>query len=65
MRKPGHIVVLGGGPAGMTAAWRLSEHGIAATVLEREAAVGGMARTMHRGPYSVDFGPHTFHIRET
>jgi protoporphyrinogen oxidase len=65
MQKPGHIVVLGGGPAGMTAGWRLSEHGIPATVLEREPAVGGMARTIRRGRYAVDFGPHTFHIRNT
>ena len=65
MHKPGHVAVLGGGPAGMSAAWRLAERGIAATVLEREAAVGGMARTIHRGAYAVDFGPHTFHIRNT
>ncbi|HEX6216686.1 MAG TPA: FAD-dependent oxidoreductase [Vicinamibacterales bacterium] len=65
MSKPGHVVVLGGGPAGVTAAWRLAEHGIAATVLEREGAVGGMARTIRRGKYAVDFGPHTFHIRNT
>ena len=65
MHKPAHVAVLGGGPAGMTAAWRLAEHGIAATVIEREAAVGGMARTIHHGRYAVDFGPHTFHIRNT
>jgi protoporphyrinogen oxidase len=65
MRKPGRIAVLGGGPAGVTAAWRLSEHGIATTLLERESALGGMARTTRRGPYAVDFGPHTFHIRQT
>jgi protoporphyrinogen oxidase len=65
MSKAGHVVVLGGGPAGVTAAWRLAEHGIAATVLERESSVGGMARTIRRGKYAVDFGPHTFHIRET
>ena len=58
-------MVLGGGPAGVTAAWRLAEHGIAATVLEREGAVGGMARTIRRGKCAVDFGPHTFHIRNT
>ena len=65
MSKPGRIAVLGGGPAGVTAAWRLAEHGIATTLLERESALGGMARTTRRGPYAVDFGPHTFHIRQT
>jgi protoporphyrinogen oxidase len=53
----------------MSAAWRLSELGYPVTVLDRNDAVGGMARTITVGKnsqkYAVDFGPHTFHIRET
>src|SRR5438874_11903242 len=49
----------------MSAAWQLSERGIAATVLERDSAVGGMGKTISVGNYFVDYGPHTFHIRET
>src|SRR5438552_4889727 len=49
----------------MSAAWRLSERGIPVTVLERDAAVGGMGKTISVGKYAVDYGPHTFHIRET
>ena len=63
-KKP-HVVVLGAGPAGISAAWQLSERGIAATVLERDSAVGGMGKTIKVGDYFVDYGPHTFHIRET
>lgn len=59
------VVILGAGPAGITAAWRLAELGYPVTVLERDDAVGGMARTITVGNYAVDFGPHTFHIRET
>ena len=59
------VVILGAGPAGITAAWRLSELGFPVTVLERDDAVGGMARTINVGKYAVDFGPHTFHVRET
>jgi protoporphyrinogen oxidase len=59
------IVVLGAGPAGMSAAWRLSQLGYPVTVLERDNAVGGMGKTIKVGPYAVDYGPHTFHIRET
>jgi len=59
------VVILGAGPAGITAAWRLSELGYPVTVLERDDAVGGMARTIKVGNYAVDFGPHTFHVRET
>lgn len=59
------IVVLGAGPAGMSAAWRLSELGYPVTVLEKDTAVGGMGKTIAVGPYAVDYGPHTFHVRET
>lgn len=64
MQKP-KVVILGAGPAGMSAAWRLTKLGYPVTVLERDGAVGGMGRTIKVGDYSVDFGPHTFHIRET
>jgi len=49
----------------MSAAWRLSERGVPVTVLERDGAVGGMGKTIKLGDYYVDYGPHTFHIRET
>jgi protoporphyrinogen oxidase len=49
----------------MSAAWRLSELGCRVTVLEKDTAVGGMGKTITLGKYAVDFGPHTFHIRET
>ena len=63
-QKP-KVVILGAGPAGISAAWRLPSWAIPVTVLERDNAVGGMGRTIKVGDYSVDFGPHTFHIRET
>jgi protoporphyrinogen oxidase len=59
------IVILGAGPAGVSAAWRLSALGHPVVVLERDNAVGGMGKTIMVGPYAVDYGPHTFHIRET
>ena len=59
------VVVLGAGPAGISAGWRLAEHGTPVMVLERDTAVGGMGKTLQLGGYGVDFGPHTFHIRET
>ena len=65
MQQKPKVVVLGAGPAGISAAWRLTKLGYPVTVLERDGAVGGMGRTIKVGDYSVDFGPHTFHIRET
>ena len=61
-----HVVVLGGGPAGLSAAWRLSELKFRVTVVERNGSVGGMSRTISLGASGdVDLGPHTFHIRKT
>ena len=36
-----YVVIIGGGPAGLSAAGRFHELGIAATVLEREQQAGG------------------------
>jgi protoporphyrinogen oxidase len=49
----------------MSAAWRLSELGCPVTVLERDGAIGGMGKTIPIGGFFADYGPHTFHIRET
>src|SRR5258706_12822350 len=49
----------------MSAAWRLSEMGHKVVVLEKDTAVGGKGKTIAVGKYAVDYGPHTFHIRET
>ena len=62
---PPHVVVLGAGPAGLSAAWRLAQLGCRVTALEKDSAVGGMGKTIGVGKYAVDYGPHTFHIRET
>src|SRR5215813_8067089 len=64
MTKP-RVTILGAGPAGISAAWQLSRRGYPVTVLERDGAVGGMGKTIRVGSYAVDYGPHTFHIRET
>lgn len=56
---------MGAGPAGLTAAWQLAEKGYRVEVVEKDAQVGGMAKTLQRGRLRVDYGPHTFHIRDT
>ena len=38
------VVVVGGGPAGLSAAWYLSEKGVAVTILESMEKAGGMLR---------------------
>jgi protoporphyrinogen oxidase len=59
--RPGdRTVVIGGGPAGLTAAWMLAREGHAATVLEGDGVVGGLARTVVYKDYRFDIGGHRF-----
>ena len=53
-------VIIGGGPAGLTAALELSKHGVPATVLEADKQVGGIARTVNYKGYLFDIGGHRF-----
>lgn len=57
----GKAVVLGAGPAGLAAAWKLSRSGWDVEVLEANSYVGGLAHTMEHGGFLFDFGPHRFH----
>ncbi len=53
-------VVIGAGPGGLTAAWELSALGHDAVVLEQDAIVGGIARTVNYHGYRFDIGGHRF-----
>ena len=54
------VLILGGGPAGLGAAWELAEAGARALVVEREEDTGGLCRTHARGDYRFDMGGHRF-----
>jgi protoporphyrinogen oxidase len=53
-------VIIGAGPAGLTAALELSRHEIPSLVLEAEKQVGGLARTFNYKGYLFDVGGHRF-----
>ncbi len=55
-----HVVILGAGPAGLTAAYELAKKGITSTVLEADRVVGGIARTESYKGYHFDIGGHRF-----
>jgi protoporphyrinogen oxidase len=56
-----NVVILGAGPAGLTAAYELMKHHVPFTVLEQDAThVGGIARTLDINGYRFDVGPHRF-----
>jgi len=53
-------IVIGGGPAGLTAAYELSKLGIGSTILEADRQVGGLSRTVNYRGYRFDIGGHRF-----
>jgi protoporphyrinogen oxidase len=64
--KPGdHVVVIGAGPAGLTAAYILAKDGIRVTVLEADVVVGGISRTAQYNGYRFDIGGHRFFTKIT
>ncbi len=56
-----HVVIMGAGPAGLTAAYELLKHEVPITVLEKDPSyVGGLARTVEHKGYRFDIGGHRF-----
>ncbi len=60
MKNPPKIVVIGAGPAGLTAAYQLVKRGVPVTVVEGDAMVGGISRTAERDGWRFDMGGHRF-----
>jgi protoporphyrinogen oxidase len=54
------VVVIGAGPAGLTAARELVRRGLTPIVLEKDGIVGGLARTESYKGFHFDMGGHRF-----
>jgi protoporphyrinogen oxidase/predicted dehydrogenase len=52
--------ILGGGPAGLTAAYILGRRGRPARIFEADGSVGGIAKTIEFNGYRFDLGGHRF-----
>lgn len=53
-------VIIGAGPAGLTAAYELGKRGLTSTVLEASDQVGGISKTVSYRGYRFDIGGHRF-----
>ena len=54
------VVIIGAGPAGLTAAYELAKHNLRPVVLELGDKVGGLARTENYQGFHFDMGGHRF-----
>lgn len=63
MKNNYRVVIIGAGPAGLTAAHELVKQGIQAIVLEQADRVGGISRTETYKGYRFDIGGHRFYTK--
>ncbi|MCW2525202.1 MAG: amine oxidase [Pseudonocardiales bacterium] len=54
------VVIIGAGPAGLTAAIEFNRRGRACVVFEADDVVGGISRTVERDGWRFDIGGHRF-----
>src|SRR5207248_2095949 len=58
--NPASTVVIGAGPAGLSAAYLLAKAGAPVSVFEADDVVGGISRTVERDGWRFDIGGHRF-----
>src|SRR6185369_12748579 len=54
------VVVIGAGPAGLTAAYDLTRRGVPTVVFDADVQVGGLAKTVVYKNFRFDIGGHRF-----
>ena len=66
-QRPRAVVVIGAGPAGLTAAYEFMKQGRAdeVTILESTDVVGGISQTVQRDGWRFDIGGHRFFTKVT
>ncbi len=59
--KKKHILIVGAGPGGLSAAMTLANRGFDVTIVEKNDRVGGRNAELNLGDYSFDVGPTFLH----
>jgi protoporphyrinogen oxidase/putative flippase GtrA len=57
------IYILGAGPAGLAAAYTLTQQGKSVVVVEKDSRVGGLAKSIEYEGFILDYGPHRFYTK--
>jgi protoporphyrinogen oxidase len=63
VKTPSHLLVLGGGVAGLSVGFYARRRGLRTRLVEAGGHPGGHARTLQQGPFRFDTGAHRFHDR--
>ncbi|MBA3920201.1 MAG: FAD-dependent oxidoreductase [Nostocaceae cyanobacterium] len=63
MHQSEPIYILGGGPAGLAAAYTLTQQGKSVVVVERDDNLGGLAKSIEYQGFILDYGPHRFYTK--
>lgn len=58
------IIILGGGLAGLSAAWHLQRRGMGCLIFEKEPEVGGLCRSKKIKGFTFDYGGHLLHFKK-
>jgi oxygen-dependent protoporphyrinogen oxidase len=58
------VAIVGGGIAGLAAAWELQQRGIAGCVLEESPRVGGVIQTDRFDGWTIDAGPDALLVQK-
>lgn len=61
--QPKNILILGAGLAGLATGYELVKAGFRVTIVEKEEAVGGLARTIEKNGFRFDTGPHRWYTK--
>ncbi|RFT16260.1 MAG: hypothetical protein OP8BY_1864 [Candidatus Saccharicenans subterraneus] len=60
MTESSRVIIIGAGPAGLTAAYELAKSGYEVIVVEKDKNVGGISKTINYKGYLFDLGGHRF-----
>lgn len=61
MSKQWDVIIIGGGLAGYVAANYLAKENVSTLILEKSKEIGGRARTINKGGYLFNLGPHALY----